>query len=222
MAKDKAITSQTRERNGLRGRCRLLRRDGRKIGSLLGRVNHQRAAASIVGQIKRRVGVVSEKRKVRRMILGIDHGQHAAGCVPGKGHRRSRSVGDILQINLVGVGCRTVAGQTDERPGELRRVVEHQVAGRGLEGDRPGTGIGQFEGGAGVDRGRLRHVAQVQYDLSGDFENGRCSIDYAIAVEILVEGGFNRFERRAGPGYVGQQVRYEVAVAISAPHRARR
>src|SRR5258708_29527509 len=66
MAKDKAITSQTRERNGLRGRCRLLRRDGRKIKSLLGRINHQRAAASIVGKIKRRVSVVSEKRKMRR------------------------------------------------------------------------------------------------------------------------------------------------------------
>src|SRR5258708_5622237 len=92
-------------------------------------------------------------------------------------------------------------------------------AGRGVEGDRPGSGIGQFEGGAGVDGGRLCHVAQGQYDFSGDFQNGRWSIDYAIAVEILVEGSFNRFERRAGPGYLGQQVRYEVAVAVGAPHR---
>src|SRR5260221_12967924 len=102
----------------------------------------------------------------------------------------------------------------DQRSHELGRLVKHQSTRRGVEGNGSGNRIGQFKRSSRIDCRRLSQIDQLQRYRPRDFEDRRGSIDYPVAVEVLVENRFDRFQRRVRSGYVAQEVGCEGTVAV--------
>src|SRR5262249_27214688 len=128
----------------------------------------QRAAIAVIGEVKAILRILAEELQ-RGRARSAAQGEPAEGVVEAGMHRVEV---EAAQIDLVGARKRAVAAKADKLAAERRGAIERQSLS--------------------VERG----LRNLRY-LSGRGRRAGGDADGAVAVEILMEGGLERFKGRA-------------------------